>query len=407
MMACRRDMSWESAEVKGVLLFMLRYLTAGESHGPELTAIIEGLPSQLPLSVEKINHQLWRRQQGYGRGGRMKIETDRVEITSGLRFGKTLGTPLTLHVKNKDWKNWQDRMAVQGEPPADLAVVTKPRPGHADLAGALKYDHSDVRNVLERASARNTATLVAVGAVARQLLEEFNIHVYSHLVEVGPIKVGPLAGPIEEIASRAEQSPVRVADPAKEAEIIELIQQTRKEGNSLGGIFEIVVTGVPVGLGSYAMPDRRLDARLAAALMGIQAIKGVEIGLGFQAARMFGSEVHDEIFYSPEKGFYRKTNGAGGIEGGVSNGEALVLRAAMKPIPTLYKPLHSVDLESKEAYEATVERSDVCAAPAAAVVGEAMTAWTLAVCMCEKFGGDSLTQMKQNVDSYRAAVKAR
>jgi chorismate synthase len=386
---------------------MLRYLSAGESHGPELTAIIEGLPSQLPLSIEKINHQLWRRQQGYGRGGRMKIETDRVEITSGLRFGKTLGSPLTLHVTNRDWKNWQDRMAVDGEPPADLAVITKPRPGHADLAGALKYAHEDVRNVLERASARNTATLVAVGAVARQLLEVFGIHVYSHLVQIGPVQVGPLQGSIEEIAARAERSEVRVADPEKEAEIIELIKRTRKEGNSLGGIFEVVVTGVPVGLGSYSMPDRRLDARLAGALMGIQAIKGVEIGLGFEAARRVGSEVHDEIFYEKDRGFYRETNGAGGIEGGISNGEPIVVRAAMKPIPTLYKPLRSVDLKTKESYEATVERSDVCAAPAAAVVGEAVTAWTVAQAFCEKFGGDSLEEMKRNYESYLAAVKAR
>ncbi|GIM48179.1 chorismate synthase [Collibacillus ludicampi] len=386
---------------------MLRYLTAGESHGPELTAIIEGLPSHVPLSTDQINHQLWRRQQGYGRGGRMKIETDRVEITSGLRFGKTLGSPLTLHVINKDWKNWQERMAVEGEPPADLAVVTKPRPGHADLSGALKYAHDDVRNVLERASARNTATLVAVGAVARQLLEIFNIRIYSHLVEIGPIQVGPLEGSIEEIAARAEKSEVRVADPVKEQEIIELIKRTRKEGNSLGGIFEVVVTGVPVGLGSYSMPDRRLDARLACALMGIQAIKGVEIGLGFDAARRVGSEVHDEIFYDEKRGFYRETNGAGGIEGGISNGEPIIVRAAMKPIPTLYKPLRSVDLKTKEKYEATVERSDVCAAPAAAVVGEAVTAWTIAQAFCEKFGGDSLEEMKRNYESYLSAVRAR
>ncbi|WP_018133249.1 chorismate synthase [Effusibacillus pohliae] len=386
---------------------MLRYLTAGESHGPQLTAIIEGLPANLPLSIDKINHQLWRRQQGFGRGGRMRIETDQVTITSGVRFGKTMGTPVTLVVINRDWKNWEQRMAVTGEPPADLEIVSKPRPGHADLAGSLKYNQQDVRNVLERASARNTATLVAVGAVARQLLEEFNIHVYSHIVELGPIKAGPVAGTIEEIAVRAEQSQVRVANPDKEAEIIELIKQARKEGNSLGGIFEVVVTGVPVGLGSYSMPDRRLDSRLAGALMGIQAIKGVEIGLGFDAARKPGSEVHDEIFYTAEQGYYRETNGAGGIEGGVSNGQPIVVRAAMKPIPTLYKPLRSVDMATKQPFAASIERSDVCAAPAAAVVGEAVTAWVIAASFLEKFGGDSLEETRVNYNNYLKLVAER
>ncbi|MFC4768933.1 chorismate synthase [Effusibacillus consociatus] len=386
---------------------MLRYLTAGESHGPQLTAIIEGLPANMPVSVEKINHQLWRRQQGFGRGGRMRIETDQVQIGSGVRFGKTLGTPVTLVVDNRDWKNWQQRMAIEGEPPADLEVVTKPRPGHADLAGSLKYNQQDIRNVLERASARNTATLVAIGSVARQLLEEFNIHVYSHIVELGPIKVGPVEGAIEEIAARAEQSQVRVANPEKEEEIIELIKKVRKEGNSLGGIFEVVVTGVPYGLGSYSMPDRKLDSRLAGALMGIQAIKGVEIGLGFDAARRPGSEVHDEIFYSQEQGYYRETNGAGGIEGGISNGQPIVVRAAMKPIPTLYKPLRSVDMETKEAYEASIERSDVCAAPAAAVVGEAIVAWVIALSFLEKFGWDSLEEIRANYNNFMKMVSER
>ncbi|GAX89737.1 chorismate synthase [Effusibacillus lacus] len=386
---------------------MLRYLTAGESHGPQLTAIVEGLPANLPFSVEKINHQLWRRQQGYGRGGRMRIETDQVKIGSGVRFGKTMGTPVTLVIENRDWKNWEQRMSIEGNPPADLEVVTKPRPGHADLAGALKYDQEDIRNVLERASARNTATLVAIGAVARQLLEQFNIHVYSHVVELGPVKVGAISGTIEDIAARAEQSQVRVANPEKEEEIIELIKKVRKEGNSLGGIFEVVVTGVPVGLGSYSMPDRKLDSRLAGALMGIQAIKGVEIGLGFDAARRLGSDVHDEIFYSQDRGYYRDTNGAGGLEGGVSNGQPIVVRAAMKPIPTLYKPLRSVDMASKDAYEASIERSDVCAVPAAAVVGEAVTAWVLAQSFLEKFGGDSLEEIKNNYGNYQAMVARR
>lgn len=386
---------------------MLRYLTAGESHGPQLTAIIDGLPANLPLSVEKINRQLWRRQQGFGRGGRMKIETDQVKIGSGVRFGKTIGTPVTLVVENRDWKNWEQRMAIEGEPPADLEVVTRPRPGHADLAGTLKYNQHDIRNVLERASARNTATLVAIGSVARQLLEQFDIRVYSHVVELGPIRVGPVQGTIEEIADRAERSEVRVANPGKEAEIIELIKNVRKEGNSLGGIFEVTVTGVPCGLGSYSMPDRKLDSRLAGALMGIQAIKGVEIGLGFDAARKLGSEVHDEIFYEDGLGYYRVSNGAGGIEGGVSNGQPIVIRAAMKPIPTLYKPLRSVDMESKEAYEAGVERSDVCAVPAAAVVGEAVAAWVIAGAFLEKFGGDSLEEIRANYDNYLAMVSKR
>lgn len=386
---------------------MLRYLTAGESHGPQLTAIIEGLPANLPVSAEKINHQLWRRQQGFGRGGRMRIESDQVNIGSGVRFGKTMGTPITLVVENRDWKNWEQRMAVQGQPPEDLEVVTKPRPGHADLAGALKYNQQDIRNVLERASARNTATLVTIGSVARQLLEEFDIHVYSHIVELGPIQVGPVEGTIEEIAARAEQSQVRVANPEKEEEIIELIKKVRKEGNSLGGIFEVVVTGVPFGLGSYSVPDRKLDSRLAGALMGIQAIKGVEIGVGFDAARKPGSEVHDEIFYSATKGFYRETNGAGGIEGGVSNGQPIVVRAAMKPIPTLYKPLRSVDMESKETYEASIERSDVCAAPAAAVVGEAVVAWVIAASFLEKFGGDSLEEIRSNYKQFLKMVSER
>lgn len=386
---------------------MLRYLTSGESHGPQLTAIIEGLPANLPLSADKINHQLWRRQQGYGRGGRMAIESDQVSITSGVRFGFTMGSPVTLVVANRDWNNWQERMAVQEEPPGDLEIVTKPRPGHADLAGAIKYDQQDIRNVLERASARNTATLVAVGSVARQLLEQFDIHVYSHVVEIGGIHAGTLDGSIREIAERAEQSQVRVANPEKEAEIIDLIKQTRKEGNSLGGVFEIVVTGVPMGLGSYSMPDRRLDSRLAGALVGIQAIKGVEIGLGFEAARRPGSEVHDEIFYSRETGYWRGSNGAGGIEGGISNGLPIVVRAAMKPIPTLYKPLQSVDMLTKEPYAASIERSDVVAVPAAAVVGEAVTAWVLAAALLEKFGGDSLQEIKGNYQNYLAMVSER
>ena len=384
---------------------MLRYLTAGESHGPALTAIVEGLPSNLPISIELIDRQLWRRQQGHGRGGRMKIETDRVEILSGVRFGKTMGTPVAMNIHNKDWRNWTEKMAIQGDAPDSVVEITKPRPGHADLAGALKYHQEDVRNVLERASARNTATMVAVGSIARQLLAHFGIEVYGHVVELGPIKVERFAGTIPEIAARAEQSEVRVADPEAEKSIIEAIDQAKADGNTLGGIFEVIVTGVPVGLGSYSMPDRKLDGRLAQALMSIQAIKGVEIGLGFEAARRPGSEVHDEIGWNGD--YYRRTNRAGGLEGGVTNGEPVIVRAAMKPIPTLYKPLESVDMRTKEAYRATIERSDVCAVPAACVVGEAMVAWTIAQAFLEKFGGDSVEEMKNNLDSYLKQIGER
>jgi len=385
---------------------MLRYLTAGESHGPSLTAIVEGLPSNLPVSSEEINHHLWRRQQGYGRGGRMKIETDRVEITSGVRFGKTMGTPVALHVHNKDWKNWQEKMAIEGEPHSSVVEITKPRPGHADLAGALKYNQEDIRNVLERASARNTATMVAVGSVARQLLRHFGMDVYGHVVELGPVKVERFEGTIPEIAERAEKSEVRVADPDAEQRIIAEITKAKEAGNTLGGIFEVIVTGVPIGLGSYSMPDRKLDGRLAQTLMSIQAIKGVEIGLGFEAARLPGSDVHDEIGYR-QQDYYRRTNRAGGLEGGVTNGQPIIVRAAMKPIPTLYKPLESVDMRTKEPYRATIERSDVCAVPAACVVGEAMVAWTIAQAFLEKFGGDSVEEIAQNFENYKNLIGDR
>lgn len=378
---------------------MLRYLTAGESHGPALTAIVEGLPSNLQLEIEGINQQLWRRQQGYGRGGRMKIETDRVDILSGVRFGKTMGTPVALTIHNKDWKNWSEKMAIEGEPHESVVEITKPRPGHADLAGALKYHQEDIRNVLERASARNTATMVAVGSIARQLLKTFGIEVYGHVVELGPIKVETFEGTIPEIAQRAEQSEVRVADPDAEKKIIAAIDEAKAAGNTLGGIFEVIVTGVPIGLGSYSHPDRKLDGRLAQAVMSIQAIKGVEIGLGFEAARRPGSEVHDEIGHR-QGDYYRRTNRAGGLEGGVTNGQPLIVRAAMKPIPTLYKPLESVDMRTKEPYRATIERSDVCAVPAACVVGEAMVAWTVAQAFLEKFGGDSVEEIQRNLSQY-------
>ncbi|PWK06617.1 chorismate synthase [Tumebacillus permanentifrigoris] len=385
---------------------MLRYLTAGESHGPALTAIVEGLPSNLQLEIEGINQQLWRRQQGYGRGGRMKIETDRVDVLSGVRFGKTMGTPVALQIHNKDWRNWSDKMAIEGEPHESVVEITKPRPGHADLAGALKYHQEDIRNVLERASARNTATMVAVGSIARQLLKRFGIEVFGHVVELGPVKVETFEGTIPEIAERAEHSEVRVADPDAEKKIIDAIDEAKAAGNTLGGIFEVIVTGVPIGLGSYSHPDRKLDGRLAQAVMSIQAIKGVEIGLGFEAARRPGSDVHDEIGFR-QGDYYRRTNRAGGLEGGVTNGQPLIVRAAMKPIPTLYKPLESVDMRTKEPYRATIERSDVCAVPAACVVGEAMVAWTVAQAFLEKFGGDSVEEIERNLNQYLQLIGER
>jgi len=389
---------------------MLRYLTAGESHGPALTAIVEGLPAGLAIATEAVNQQLWRRQQGHGRGYRMKIETDTIEWQAGMRFGKTMGTPVAFSIANRDHKNWLTRMSPTGESPEDLARITKPRPGHADLPGYLKYDLTDMREALERASARNTATIVAVGAIARQLLAAFGIELFAHIVRIGDVAVNVdtlSAMTLAELAAKAEASDVRTADFEAERQMIAAIDQAKSDGNTLGGVFEIVVTGVPVGLGSYAMPDRKLDGRIAGMLMSIQAIKGVEIGMGFAAAAVPGSAVHDAIHHDKSRGFYRPSNGAGGIEGGISNGEPIIVRAAMKPIPTLYKPLPSVDVVTKEPYLATIERSDACAAPAAAVVGENAVAWVIAQALVEKFGGDSLAEMERNVASYLARVEER
>ena len=376
---------------------MLRYLTAGESHGKALTAIVEGMPSGLKITEEKINEQLARRQKGYGRGGRMKIETDKVEILSGVRLGETLGSPITLQIKNKDWENWQEIMRYEpGKIPEDKLVL-KPRPGHADLSGFIKYNHYDVRNILERASARETAMRVAVGAVARIFLAEFGIKIASRVTGIAEVKAEyDKELPLEEISRLTEQSEVRCLDPKAEKLMIERIKKAQQDGDSLGGVFEVLVDGLPVGLGSYVHWDRRLDASLAEAVMSIQAIKGVEIGQGFTAAASNGSEVHDQLYFTPEKGVYRLTNNAGGLEGGMTNGERLVVRAAMKPIPTLYQPLASFDLRTKEKYFASIERSDVCAVPAAAVVGEAMVASVLAQAVLQKFGGDSLGEIKDN-----------
>lgn len=384
---------------------MLRYLTAGESHGPALTAIVEGIPSGLPLTVEFINRQLARRQGGYGRGARMTIESDRVRFLSGVRGGLTIGSPITLMVENKDWVNWSETMSPAPDAKVNDRVVTRPRPGHADLAGAIKYRHGDIRNVLERSSARETAARVAAGSVARRLLEELGIRIIGHVVSVGGLSSVVDNLDYEEFEARLAESRLCCADPKAEKAMIEKIDMARKSGDTLGGIFEIRAYGVPVGLGSYVHWDRRVDSRLAAALMSIQAIKGVEVGLGFASANLYGSQVQDEIFYKKAKGFHRKTNRAGGIEGGVTNGEVLVLRAAMKPIPTLYRPLKSVDMITKKPFEASVERSDVCAVPAASVIGEVVVAWELAKACLEKCGGDSMTELKSNWDHYLSYIR--
>jgi chorismate synthase len=385
----------------------LRYLSAGESHGPSLTGVLEGMPANLPIDLAAINHQLARRQRGHGRGGRMAIEQDRVEVTAGLRFSLTTGGPLAFLLENRDFANWREAMAAEGTPPAGLKPVTRPRPGHADLAGGLKYGQQDLRNILERASARETAMRVVVGSAARQLLREFGLHIYSHVVAIGGIRGSVDSLPHAEIEGRAEASPVRSADLEREQEMMERIDRAREEGDSLGGIIEVVALSVPVGLGSHVQADRRLDGRLAQAFMSIQAVKGVEIGCGFAGADLTGSKVHDEIFYSEEKGYYRQSNRAGGIEGGISNGSPIIIRAALKPIPTLYKPLQSVDMGTRQPYTASVERSDTCAVPAAAVVGEAVLAFELAKAFLDKFGGDSLEEVRQNYQAYMQGIQAR
>jgi len=387
---------------------MLRYLTAGESHGKGLVVIIEGIPANLEIKIDEINDYLRERQVGFGRGERMKIEEDQVEILAGVRHNFTLGSPISLFIPNKDWENWQEAMA----PVVDSATTIKfeetaisPRPGHADLAGAIKYSHSDLRNVLERASARETAARVAVASIAKTLLRQFDIQLVSHVVQIGKVKAKVENKSFDEIKERILISILRCADKEAEQEMIKLIEQAKKDGDTLGGIFEVMAIGIPIGLGSYSQWDKRLDGRLAFAMMSIPAIKGVEIGLGFECAKMLGSMVHDEIFYHKGAGFFRKTNHAGGLEGGVTNGEPLVLRAAMKPIPTLRKMLASVNFQTKEPTMASYERSDVCAVAAASVVGEAMVVIELCKAMQEKFAGDSLQEMKENYHSYLEYMK--
>ncbi|KAB0668203.1 chorismate synthase [Oryzomonas sagensis] len=392
---------------------MFRYLTAGESHGPQLTAIIEGLPAGTRLAADGIDRDLARRQQGYGRGDRMKIETDTVAILSGVRWGETLGSPVTLVVRNRDWENWQEKMSpLAAHHRQEGGAVTRPRPGHADLTGALKYGHDDVRNILERSSARETAVRVAVGAVAKALLREFGVTVGGFVTEVGGIAARQPERPFEELWSVAAQSELSCCDPEAELEMKRLIDFSKADGDTLGGVVEVQVVGVPPGLGSHVQWDRKLDARLAMALMSVQAIKGVEVGIGFDAARRPGSRVHDELFRDEGRlgqgaatAYYRQTNRAGGIEGGMSNGEVIVLRAAMKPIPTLYKPLRSVDMQTHEPYEAAVERSDTCAVPAALVVAEAVVAIEIANAFLEKFGGDSVAEIRRNYEGYRTQVR--
>lgn len=380
---------------------MLRFLTAGESHGQLLLGIIEGLPAGLAITASDINSDLARRQIGYGRGGRMRIEKDAAEITCGVRWGKTLGSPVGLIIKNRDWVNWTDRMSPDPSMSDSIPPETRPRPGHADLCGLIKYAHTDVRNVLERASARETAVRVALGAVAKSFLRTFSVRIISHVTEIGGIKAKPGNVSPDILSDRAEKSELRCADKKAEVKMKKNIDEAKKKGDSVGGVFEIITTNVPAGVGSYSQWDKRMNARLAYAVMSIQAIKGVEIGAGFGAASCFGSEVHDAIYYDRSKQeFYRQTNRAGGIEGGITNGEDIVVRAAMKPIATLYTPMDSVDVKTKKPFKATVERSDYCAVPAASVVGEAMVAIELANAFLEKFGGDSMDEIKRNYQGY-------
>ena len=379
---------------------MFRFLTAGESHGQCLTAIVEGLPAGIKIDLDLINKDLARRQQGYGRGGRMLIETDKVEILSGVRFGQTLGDPITLKVKNKDWDNWQERMSVTGDSVGP--VFTAARPGHADLTGIKKYERTDIRDILERASARETATRVAVGALAKNLLNACGINVISHVTNIGGVTIDKTK---LDYSSLSEiKSELNCYDPVAEMKMKERIDNAKELGDTLGGSFEVVVSGVMEGLGSHIQWDRRLDARLAAVMMSIQAIKGVEIGEGFEYANLLGSKAHDEIFIDGENKYYRKTNHAGGIEGGMSNGEVIVVRAVMKPIPTLMKPLASVDIATKKAVLANTERSDVCAVSAASVVGEAMVAIVLAETILEKFGGDSIGDLLAAIEYYTTRI---
>ena len=391
----------------------MRFFTAGESHGPQLTAIIEGLPAQMPLTAEMINDELKRRQGGHGRGRRMQIEKDQVLITSGVRHGKTLGSPVTLTVVNDDWKHWTSIMGV--EPldddvnPEDIKrQITRPRPGHADLVGGMKYGHRDLRNVLERSSARETTMRVAIGAVAKQFLRQLGIQTVAHVTEIGGVTTDPntYSGlPIDELRRTIENDPVYCADKEASVRMVAAIDDIKGRGDTLGGVVEVIVEGCPPGIGSYVQFDRKMDGKLAGAMMSINAFKGVEFGLGFKMAQKPGSEVHDEIAWSENLGYYRKSNRLGGLEGGMTTGMPIVIRGVMKPIPTLYKPLESVDIDTKEPFVATIERSDPCAVPAASVVAEHVIATEMAKAIMEEFRSDTMNGLQEEIERYRQYVK--
>lgn len=386
----------------------MRYLTAGESHGKKLTTIIEGVPARMPLLKKDIDESLLRRQKGHGRGRRMQIEKDLVEITSGVRHGYTLGSPIALEINNDDFKSWIDIMGEDplGEDQKIRRVVSRPRPGHADLNGALKYGHRDMRNVLERSSARETTARVAAGAVAKIMLRELGIEVSGYVKEIAGIRAKERPElSIKERMEISEASPVRVLDKEVEQQMMDAIDQAKKDGDSIGGVCEVYVEGMPAGIGSYVHYDRKLDGKLAQSVMSINAFKGVEIGIGFEAARKNGSEVHDEILWSEEKGYYRRTNRLGGFEGGMTTGMPIVIKGVMKPIPTLYKPLQSVDIETKETFNASIERSDSCAVPAASVVMEHVVAFELAKAITEQFTSDHFPQLKEAIDAYREQIR--
>ncbi|RIW33148.1 chorismate synthase [Bacillus salacetis] len=388
----------------------MRYLTAGESHGPQLTAVLEGVPAGMPLSAEDINQELARRQKGYGRGRRMQIEKDRVNIAGGVRHGKTLGSPLALIVENKDWTHWTKVMGIEpiteDEQDEIKRKITRPRPGHADLNGGIKYGHRDLRNVLERSSARETTVRVAAGAVAKKLLSLLGIKVAGHVREIGGITAENIQYEnIDELVETTENSPVRCMDEEAAQKMMAAIDSAKKAGDSIGGVVEVVVEGMPPGVGSYVHYDRKLDAKVAMAIMSINAFKGVEFGMGFEMARKPGSEVHDEIAWDQEHGYSRTTNRLGGFEGGMTTGMPIVVKGVMKPIPTLYKPLKSVDIDSKEEFTASIERSDSCAVPAASVVAESVVAWELANALTEQFNSDRFDSLRDALDEYRRESK--
>lgn len=380
---------------------MINFSTFGESHGRAIGVVVEGLPAGLKVDIEKINEELSRRQRGYGRGMRMQIEKDEAEIISGVRWGETIGAPVCILIKNKDWINNRTKLSPKANFRDRKLYLTKPRPGHADLAGVLKYERSDITDILERSSARETAARVAAGALFKTFLSELDIKIYSWVREIGGISVRDSTSTPEKLFTLAEKSLLRVYERNAEKKMLKKIEKAKKSGDTLGGAFTVVATGVPVGLGSYVTWRDRLDGQIAQAMMSIPAIKGVEIGLGFEVAKLYGSQVHDEIFYNAKNKFYRKSNNAGGIEGGISNGEEIVVNCAMKPIPTLMKPLKSVDIITKKQTVAEAIRSDVCAVPSAAVVGESMLAYVIAKNVKDKFGGDAMRELKSNYTNYK------